>query len=171
VNAEIETTLGEVRATVEQARSMPMSSSVVVNRAELLELLDRLQAAIESGFSQAQEVLGDRDAVVASGQAEAQEIVRNAHAEREKLVSDTDVYRLAQDRADEIRAEAEREATGLREEADEYVEAKLANFELALERTLEAVKRGRARLSGGHVHGLADDSDVADIVLPEHLRR
>jgi len=171
VNAEIETTLGEVRATVEQARSMPMSSSVVVNRVELLELLDRLQAAIESGFSQAQEVLGDREAVVASGQAEAQEIVRNAHAEREKLVSDTDVYRLAQDRADEIRAEAEREATGLREEADEYVEAKLANFELALERTLEAVKRGRARLSGGHVHGLADDSDVADIVLPEHLRR
>jgi len=171
VNAEIETTLGEVRATVEQARSMPMSSSVVVNRAELLALLDRLQAAIESGFSQAQEVLGDREAVVASGQAEAQEIVRNAHAEREKLVSDTDVYRLAQDRADEIRAEAEREATGLREEADEYVEAKLANFELALERTLEAVKRGRARLSGGHVHGLADDSDVADIVLPEHLRR
>jgi F0F1-type ATP synthase membrane subunit b/b' len=171
VNAEIETTLGEVRATVEAARSMPMSSSVVVNRAELLELLDRLQTAIESGFSQAQEVLGDRDAVVASGHAEAQEIVRNAHAEREKLVSDTDVYRLAQERAEEIRAEAEREATGLREEADEYVEAKLANFELALERTLEAVKRGRAWLSGGHVHGLADDSDVADIVLPEHLRR
>jgi F0F1-type ATP synthase membrane subunit b/b' len=171
VNAEIETTLGEVRATVEAARSMPMSSSVVVNRAELLELLDRLQTAIESGFSQAQEVLGDRDAVVASGHAEAQEIVRNAHAEREKLVSDTDVYRLAQERAEEIRAEAEREATGLREEADEYVEAKLANFELTLERTLEAVKRGRARLTGGHVHGLADDSDVADIVLPEHLRR
>ena len=171
MNAEIETTLGKVRATVEAARSMPMSSSVVVNRAELLELLDRLQAAIESGFSQAQEVLGDREAVVASGQAEAQEIVRNAHAEREKLVSDTDVYRLAQERAEEIRAEAEREATGLREEADEYVEAKLANFELTLERTLEAVKRGRARLTGGHVHGLADDSDVADIVLPEHLRR
>jgi F0F1-type ATP synthase membrane subunit b/b' len=171
VNAEIETTLGEVRATVQAARSMPMSSSVVVNRAELLELLDRLQTAIESGFSQAQEVLGDRDAVVASGHAEAQEIVRNAHAEREKLVSDTDVYRLAQERAEEIRAEAEREATGLREEADEYVEAKLANFELTLERTLEAVKRGRARLTGGHVHGLADDSDVADIVLPEHLRR
>jgi F0F1-type ATP synthase membrane subunit b/b' len=171
VNAEIETTLGEVRATVQAARSMPMSSSVVVNRAELLELLDRLQTAIESGFSQAQEVLGDRDAVVASGHAEAQEIVRNAHAEREKLVSDTDVYRLAQERAEEIRAEAEREATGLREEADEYVEAKLANFELTLERTLEAVKRGRARLTGGHVHGLADDCDVADIVLPEHLRR
>ena len=171
MNAEIQTTLGEVRAAVEHARSMPMSSSVVVNRAELVELLDRLQTAIDAGFSQAQEVLGDRDAVVASGQAEAQEIMRTAHAEREKLVSDTDVYRLAQERAEEIRAEAEREATGLREEADEYVEAKLANFELTLERTLEAVRRGRARLTGGHVHGLADDSDVAEIVLPEHLRR
>jgi len=171
VNADIQDQLGELRSAVEQARSMPMSSSVVVNRAELMELLDRLQAAVENGFSRAEEVLGDREAVVASGQAEAQEIVRNAHAEREKLVSDTDVYRLAQERAEEVLAEAEREAVGLREEADEYVEAKLANFELTLERTLEAVKRGRARLTGGHVHGLADDSDVADIVLPEHLRR
>ncbi len=171
MNAEIENRLGDVRSAVEQARSMPMSSSVVLNRAELLDLLDRLHDAIGAGFSQAQRVMGDRDAVVASGQAEAQEIVRNAHVEREKLVSDTDVYRLAQERAEEVRAEAEREAGGLRQEADEYVEAKLANFELALEHTLEEVRRGRARLSGGHVHGLADDSDVADIVLPEHLQR
>jgi hypothetical protein len=171
VNAEIQTTLGEVRAAVEHARSMPMSSSAVVNRAELLELLERLEEAIGSGFSRAEEVLGDRDAVVASGHAEAQEIVRNAHAEREKLVSDTDVYRLAQERAEELQARAEQEAAALRQEADEYVEEKLANFELTLERTLEAVKRGRARLSGGHVHGLADDSDVESIVLPEHLQR
>ncbi|HET8560971.1 MAG TPA: hypothetical protein VFL69_10665 [Marmoricola sp.] len=171
MNPEIESRLERLRTAVEGARSMPMSSSVVVNRAELLELVDRLQEALDEGFRDAQAVIGDRDAVVASGHAEAQEIVRNAHAEREKLVSDTDVYRLAQERAEEIRLQAEREAAELRREADEYTEAKLANFELALERTIEAVRRGRARLSGGHVHGLADDSDVADIVLPEHLQR
>lgn len=171
MNAEIESRLESLRTAVESARSMPMSSSAVVNRAELLELVDGLREAIDSGFREAQAVLGEREAVVASGQTEAREIVRNAHAEREKLVSDTDVYRLAQDRAEEIRTEAERDAAALRAETDEYVEAKLANFELALERTLDAVRRGRARLSGGHVHGLADDSDVADIVLPEHLER
>ncbi|HET8560852.1 MAG TPA: hypothetical protein VFL69_10070 [Marmoricola sp.] len=171
MNAEIESRLERIRSAVEGARSMPMSSSAVVNRAELLELVDGLQQAIDNGFREAQVVLGDREAVVAAGQAEAQEIVRNAHAEREKLVSDTDVYRLAQERAEEVRTEAERDAAALRQETDEYVEGKLANFELTLERTLDAVRRGRARLSGGHVHGLADDSDVADIVLPEHLER
>jgi cell division septum initiation protein DivIVA len=171
VNAEIHTGLEQLRAALENARSMPMSSSAVVNRAELLGLVDKLERAIDDGFRDAQSVIGERDAVIAAGQAEAQEIVRTAHAEREKLVSDTDVYRLAQERVEEIRGQAEREAAELRQETDEYVEAKLANFELALERTLEAVKRGRARLSGGHVHGLADDSDVADIVLPEHLQR
>ncbi|HEY6932564.1 MAG TPA: hypothetical protein VI452_04130 [Marmoricola sp.] len=171
MNPEIETRLERLREAVQSARSMPMSSSAVVNRAELLELIEELGEAVSTGFREADAVLGDREAVVAQGRADAEEIVRNAHAEREKLVSDTDVYRLAQERAEEVRAAGEREAAALRQETDEYVEAKLANFELALERTLEAVKRGRARLSGGHVHGLADDSDVADIVLPDHLQR
>ncbi|HET8561481.1 MAG TPA: hypothetical protein VFL69_13240, partial [Marmoricola sp.] len=97
MNADIRSLLEQLRSAVENARSMPMSSSAVVNRAELLQLVDELREAVGTGFREAQQVLEDREAVVAQGQAEAQEIVRNAHAEREKLVSDTDVYRLAQE--------------------------------------------------------------------------
>jgi cell division septum initiation protein DivIVA len=168
---DIEERLERIRATVQHARSMPMSASAVVNRSELLELLDNLEEAIDGTLTRATEVVEDRDAVVAEGQSEAEEIVRRAEAHREKLVSDTDVYRLAQDRADEVLAKAQREAEELRRETDAYVEESLANFELTLERTLEMVRRGRARLMGGHVHGLGDDSDVADIALPEHMRR
>jgi cell division septum initiation protein DivIVA len=171
VKAEIEARLAQVREAVQHARSMPMSTSAVVNRGDLLDLIGGLEAAIKEGFSEASEVVGDRDALVAAGETEAQEILRRATTERDKLVSDTDVYRLAVERGEEITAHARREADELRADADEYVEAKLANFELTLERTLEAVKRGRARLSGGHVPGLADDSDVAGMALPDHLQR
>jgi hypothetical protein len=170
VRDEVDRRLQALRAAVDEARSVPMSASVMINRSEFLELLDALGSAIDETLTRATEVVGDREAVLASGVDRADEIVRAAEEEREKLVSDTGVYRLAESRAAEVTEAAERAARELREETDQYVEERLANFELTLERTLEMVRRGRARLSGGHVHGLADDSDVDAIHLPDHLR-
>lgn len=168
---DIDARVRELRTLIEGARSMPMSASAVVNRAQVLETISSLEAAIADTLSHATELVGDRDAVVAEGHSEAEEIIRAAQARRDELVSDTDVYRLAQERAEEVTAAAGREAEELRAETDQYVEERLANFELTLERTLEAVRRGRARLMGGHVHALGDDSDVDQIDLPDHLRR
>lgn len=169
VKNEIDGLLDELRALVEGARTVPMSSSVMVNRSEVVELLTELTGAIDRTLVEASQVVADRDSVLTETEAEAEEILRQARRQQEFLVSDTDVYRLAAERAVEVQAEARREVDALRQETDRYIEDKLANFELTLERTLETVRRGRARLTGGHVHGLADDSDVEDIVLPEHL--
>lgn len=171
MKGDIDARLRDLRIAVEEARSVPMSASVMINRAEFLDLLGALEAAIDQTLSQATEVVGDREAVLAEGISQAEEIVRAAELEREVLVSDTDVYKLAEARAKEITEAAEKAAQELQAETEQYVEAKLANFELTLERTLDLVRRGRARLSGGHVHGLGDDSDVADITLPDHLER
>jgi len=171
VKDDIDARLRDLRAAVEEARSVPMSASVMINRSDFLDLLGSLEAAIDQTLSQATEVVGDREAVLAEGISQAEEIVRAAELEREVLVSDTDVYKLAEIRAKEITEAAEKAAEELQAETDQYVEEKLANFELTLERTLELVRRGRARLSGGHVHRLGDDSDVDAISLPDHLDR
>lgn len=171
MKSELMHRLDALRTAVEEARSVPMSASVMINRTEFLDMLGSLEAAIEATLSQATEVVGDRDAFVDTGRLEALEILRQAEQQREELVSDTDVYRLAVARAAEIEQEAAQAASELRAETDEYVESKLANFEHTLERTIELVRRGRAQLSGGHVHGLADDSDVAGMHLPDHLER
>jgi hypothetical protein len=169
VKSDIDARLHDLRTAVEDARSVPMSASVMINRSEFLSLIGDLEAAIDQTLSQATEVVGDREAVVADGVTQAEEIVRAAEMERELLVSETDVFRLAETRAAEITEAARKAADELHAETEQYVEEKLANFELTLERTLDMVRRGRARLSGGHVHGLGDDSDVGDITLPDHL--
>jgi cell division septum initiation protein DivIVA len=171
MKGDIETRLAQLRKSVEEARNVPMSASVMINRTEFTDLINLLEDAINATLSDASAVMGDREAVVASGQTEADELLRAAQAERDSLVSDTDVFRLAQARAGEIVAAAEKEAAELRAETDEYVEAKLANFEHTLDKTLDLVRKGRATLSGGHSHGLADDSDVAGMTLPDHLER
>ena len=168
---EITERLTAVREAVTGARSMPMSSSAVINRAELLALVDDLEAAIHQGFSEATEVVGGRDAVVASGHEEAARILKEARERQDQMVSDTDVYQLAVQRAEEIRSEARTEADEMRVGADKYVEEKLAGFELALERILDTVKRGRSRINEGYLAGLSDDSDVSGADLPDHLQR
>ena len=144
MKGDIDARLHDLRSAVEEARSVPMSASVMINRADFLDLLGSLERAIDQTLSQATEVVGDREAVLAEGVTQAEEIVRAAEAEREVLVSDTDVYRLAVARAAEITEEAERGARELQAETDQYVEEKLANLELTLERTLDQMRTGHA---------------------------
>ncbi|HEX2893340.1 MAG TPA: hypothetical protein VHO29_04975 [Marmoricola sp.] len=167
---DIDARLHALRAAVEDARSVPMSASVMINRSEFLDLLGDLEAAVDQTLSQATEVVGGREAVLAEASAQADEIVRAAEMERELLVSETDVFRLAEARAAEVTEAAQKAAAELQAETEQYVEERLANFELTLERTLELVRRGRARLSGGLSHALGDDTDVDSISLPDHLR-
>lgn len=158
MRSEIDVRLSQLRRAIEEARQMPMSSSVMVNRSELTALVDRLDEALSAALTDASTVVGERASVVAAGHQEAAEIVRLAKAEQEKLASDTDVYRLAQQKADEMLAQAREESAALRAEAEAYVEAHLSNFELSLTRTLDTVQRGLSRLREGHAAGLSDEA-------------
>lgn len=162
--------LDEVRALVENARSMPMSSSAVVNRSELVDLLDGLAAALDAAFRESTQVVATRDDVVGEGRATADLIVRDAENERDRLVSDTEVFRLAQREAERLVHDAKTESDELRAETDAYVDGKLATFEITLERTLEAVKRGRDRLSGTTAMSSLTPEEADKLVLPEHLQ-
>ena len=168
---DVHARLAELRQAVEGARSMPMSASAVINRAEVLELVDGLEKALDAALVEARAVLADRDAVVEEGRREADEILAAARSEREAIVSDTEVYRVAKREADALLADAAAEAEALRRETDEYVDAKLANFEITLERTTEAVKRGRERLAGRTELDALTEDEADKIRLPEHLER
>ena len=161
--------LDELTAVIENARSMPMSASCVVNRGEVLGLLEELRELLPEEFRHAEMLLHDREAVVDEGRREAARIVEEALAEQARLVSQTEVIAAAERAAQEVREAAAEEARGMRGEVDDYVDAKLANFEVALEKTLAAVHRGREKLRGrsshegfgadaGHGHPLDDEA-------------
>lgn len=140
--------LDELIAVIESARSMPMSSSCVVNRTEVLGLLEELRELLPEEFRHAQLLLQDREAVVEEGRREVQRLIEAARTERTRMVDQTDVVTEAMRHADQVRAEVYEEAVALRAQVDDYVETKLANFEVVLEKTLTAVQRGREKLRG-----------------------
>ncbi|AGS72042.1 ATP synthase F0 subunit B [Streptomyces collinus] len=145
---DVQKKLDEIVSTVSGARSMPMSASCVVNRAELLALLEEVRQALPGSLAQAQELIGDREQMVEQARMEAGRIIESAHAERGSLVSDTEIARRSQAEADRILDEARREAEEVRADADDYVDSKLANFEVVLTKTLGSVGRGREKLLG-----------------------
>ncbi|MFF8608164.1 ATP synthase F0 subunit B [Streptomyces sp. NPDC015346] len=163
---DVQKKLDEIVSTVTNARSMPMSASCVVNRAELLAMLEEVREALPGSLAQAQELLGGREQMVEQARQEAERIIAAAHAERGSLISDTQVARQSQDEADRILAEARREAEEIRAEADDYVDSKLANFEVVLNKTIGSVDRGREKLLG-RGPGL-DQNGYADEDAPEY---
>jgi cell division septum initiation protein DivIVA len=127
---------------------MPMSASCIVNRAEVLTLLDELRALLPAEFDLAEQLLAGRDQVVEEGHVEADRIIAEAQAERLQLVSETAVFQQAQVEASRLRAEAEDDSESMRQQVDQYVDGKLATFEITLNKTLAAVHRGREKLRG-----------------------
>ncbi|GGZ47201.1 hypothetical protein GCM10010387_46860 [Streptomyces inusitatus] len=163
---DVQKKLDEIVRTIGSARSMPMSASCVVNRAELLALLEEVREALPGSLAQARELIGGREQLVAEARHEAERILEGARAERGSLVSDTQVARQSQDEADRILADARREAEEIRAEADDYVDSKLANFEVVLTKTIGSVDRGREKLLG-RGPGL-DQDGFPDAEAPEY---
>ena len=85
---------------------------------------------------------------MAAARVNAAEVLSRADEEARARVSEHEVYRAALAEADVVRAEADAEADRMRRETDDYVDAKLANFEVALHKTLAAVQKGRDKIRG-----------------------
>ncbi|MET7340607.1 cell division initiation protein [Streptomyces sp. NPDC087866] len=145
---DVQKKLDEIVETVGNARSMPMSASCVVNRAELLAMLEEVREALPGSLAQAAEVIGGHEQLVEQARQEAGRIIESAHAERTALISGTEIAQRSQAEADRILTEARKEADEVRAEADEYVDSKLANFEVVLTKTIGSVDRGREKLLG-----------------------
>ncbi|KUN01609.1 cell division initiation protein [Streptomyces yokosukanensis] len=145
---DVQKKLDEIVSAVAGARAMPMSASCVINRAELLAMLEEVRQALPGSLAQAQELIGGREQMVEQARQEAERIIESAHAERGSLISDTEIARRSQNEGDRILAESRQEAEEIRAEADDYVDSKLANFEVVLTKTLGSVGRGREKLLG-----------------------
>ena len=139
---------------VEEARSVPLSASCVVHRAELLEILDEARNSLPQDFAKAQNVLTSRDAIVEEGRQSAEQLVAMAREEVARMVEQTAIVQAARDESQRVRDEARTMAERERQEVENYIDSRLATLEVILNKTMDAVSRGRERLAG------ADDKDV-----------
>ncbi len=130
---------------IASARPMPLSSSVMINREEVLaQLPEELRAA--------RWLLKEREEFLAKVRREGDEILEAARAKAERMVQRTEVVKAAELRARHIIDGAEAEARRMRHECEDFCDQKLASFEIVLDRTLKLVAAGREKLAGAPLH-------------------
>ncbi len=141
---------------------MPLSSSALLNRDEMLELVAEMKEAVPEEIKQARWVVKDREELLAKARRDSERIVEEARAEQLRMATREQVVKRAEEEAARILGEAREDGRRMRLEAEDYVDAKLAQFEIALQRsgeelatteqalgrTLEQVQGGRDRLRG-----------------------
>jgi hypothetical protein len=149
----------QVRDHIETARSVPMSASVMVNRDELVTLLEDAVAALPEEIRQARWLLKEREEFLAKARREAEDIIDAGRQQAQRMVEKTEVVREATLHARRIVDDAEKTSRDLKHESEDYIDRKLASFEVVLERTMTAVAKGRERLQ---VVIPTDEPDPAD---------
>ena len=149
--------LASLRAVVVDARNVPMSASCMVNRAEVLALIDAIVAGLPAEIERSRTVISEQFAAHALAREQAAEIIEHARNEAKEIAGVSGVAREANEYASAIKAQADDEAHQIRVEADMYVDARLAEFEASLQKTASQVVVMREQLSK---RSKLDESDV-----------
>jgi hypothetical protein len=136
----------DVITMVEQARPVPLSSNVMVNRDDMLERLHELRASLPEELRAARWMVREREKYVARTNEKAREMLSKAKARSEELVSDSHVMKEAVEEANTLVRNAEREADRIRLEAEDFAERHLAEAETVLGELLRYVQESRAEL-------------------------
>ena len=133
---------------VHNARPVPLTDQVRVDREEIYDLLDQMRATIPEEIKQARWIVKERQEMLAEAKREAERIVREAREQQARLISDEEVTKQAERAADEIVEDARTREREIRLGAEDYADEILNTLEVNLQKFLAAVQRGRDRFAG-----------------------
>ncbi|MBU2597903.1 MAG: ATPase [Actinobacteria bacterium] len=138
----------EFEDLISKSKRLPLTSNIIINEGKIYEFLDRLKASFPEEFKQARWIVKERDQVLNDSRKEADRIVKEAQENANKLVSETEIIKKAHRESEVIIKQAETKARGIRLEAEDYIDSKLANLEATLQKLLLSIEKGRDKLSG-----------------------
>ncbi|CAN5896994.1 hypothetical protein BH23ACT11_BH23ACT11_02050 [soil metagenome] len=134
---------------VEEARSFPgFGNTAMVDRDSAFDVIDQMRQTIPEELKQARWIVKERQAMLDEARSESDRIVKHSQDEAEKMTSEEEVLKRAEQRGAEILEEARRREREVRLGAEDYADEVLASLEENLGRLLEAVQRGRSQLQG-----------------------
>ena len=146
-DADAESFIEQVIEIVNTAKSMPLSSSVIISREEVVALLQNALDRLPDELRQARWLLREREEFLAERTKEAEALMEDVRAQAERMVQRTEIVRQANSVAQRILDDANDEARTMRHEAEDFCDQKLAGMEIVLDRLIRTVQSGRAKLA------------------------
>ena len=144
-----ETLLRRAIDIISTARTIPLSASPMINRDEIIELLEEAVNRLPDELRQARWMLKEKADFVARTRREADEILDQARGEAERMVQRTEVVRAAEHRARQVREAAESESRHMKNVTEDFLDQRLGSFEVLVDRIQRQIHQGREKLSIG----------------------
>jgi len=146
---------------IEEAKAPALKPGMsIVDRDELLDLLDELRAQLPVEVKRAQELLAAREKFVDDAKRDVERMLRQAELEAKTKVSDSEVLYAAKEKARQIIARAEERSRQLYQVANEYAEDALSRTEEAVQAALDEVKQSRVRFRTASVAKMQEQRDM-----------
>ena len=148
---------------IEDAKAPALKPNMsIVDRDEMLDLLDELRAALPVEIKRAQELLAAREKFVDEAKRDVERMMRQAELEAKTKVSDSGVLYAAKEKARQIVARAEERSRQLYQVANEYAEDALARTEEAVQAALDEVKQSRVQFRSASASKMQEQRDKLD---------
>lgn len=129
-----------------QSRPFPFTHNVIVDEDRMLDIIDQMRVAVPEEVKKAQQLLAQRDRIMAQAQEEANRLVAIAREKSDQLLERDAIVQAAQAHADQIAAQARLDAEKIRQDADAYVIDSLTRLEMELDRIQTQVRNGIHKL-------------------------
>jgi cell division septum initiation protein DivIVA len=133
---------------VHNAKQVPLTDQVRVDKEEIYDLLDQMRATIPEEIKQARWIVKERQEMLAEAKREAERIVKEGRERQERLISDEEIVKAAERAAEDIIEDATAREREIRLGAEDYADEILDTLETNLSKFIAAVQRGRERLQG-----------------------
>ena len=124
------------------AKALPFTHNVIVDEDRMLELIDQMRISVPDEVRKAQQVIAQRDRIMAQAQEEANRTLDIARQKADQLTQKDMVSQEAQRRAEQIIAQARADAEATRRDADDYVVDTLIQLQDNLEKLLNQIRNG-----------------------------
>jgi cell division septum initiation protein DivIVA len=125
-----------------ESRPFPFTHNVFVDEDRVLDIIDQMRVAIPDEVKKAQQLLAQRDRLLAQAQEEANRTLSLAREKSEQLVDRDAIVQAAQTRADQIITQAHADVANTKGEADQYALDTLTRMEIEMDRVLTQVRNG-----------------------------
>jgi cell division septum initiation protein DivIVA len=154
---------------LDHSTRVPGTSWVVINEDEYLRLIDQMRISVPQEIKSARQIESERDALLTAAQDQAEAMISAAREKADQLVAEHSVIAQAEERSDEVLADAYRQAAAVRTEADAYalevlerIAAQLETFGRTNDNGMKVLQEGQASRAAAY-----DDPSAADRIQPE----
>jgi len=137
-------------------KRLPLTSSVVIDQAAALELIDELRHAIPEEVQSARRVNAEGERILERANQEADRIIARARDQAAQLIDEQGLTEAAEVESARIIAEADGDADATRRGADDYAADVLLRLEAEVSRVLGQIERGIDAL------GVREEAPAAD---------